>query len=318
MIESTRIELSSEGLFCGAQAIRWELEDRGIVSPSTRTINRILNRLDLVDRPSDGYLSKGRKYPALNGSTANRVHQADFVGPLYLKGPLRFYSLNSIDLATRRCAIEPMIQRAGQNTVDAFWAIWQRLGLPDHQQVDNEWLFFGSPQHPRGMGILIRLCLYYNVELWFIPPSEPWRNGVVEGFNDHYQKKFLARTRIEPDESDLRDQTYRFESKHNSRWRYDAIKGLTPLSALTASGKQLRFPGEEAPPRHPIPKPEQGKYHFVRFIRSDGILTIFKETFDVPSEAIYEYIVATVDVETQTMTLSLDGKQIDEWDYTTR
>ncbi len=130
-------------------------------------------------------------------------------GPLYLRGPLRFCNLNSIDLATRRCATEPLIQRAGQSTVDAFWAIWQRLGLPDHQEVDNEWLFYGSPTHPRGMGMLIRLCLLYDVELWFIPPREPWRNGIVEGFNDHYQKKFLARNVIQPDEAALRDQRAR-------------------------------------------------------------------------------------------------------------
>jgi len=26
---------------------------------------------------------------------------------------------------------------------------------------------------------------------WFIRPLEPWRNGVVEPFNNHYQQKFL-------------------------------------------------------------------------------------------------------------------------------
>ena len=30
---------------------------------------------------------------------------------------------------------------------------------------------------------------------------------------------------------------------------------------------------------HPLPKPEHGKYHVVRFIRSDGWLDIFSEKF---------------------------------------
>ena len=34
-----------------------------------------------------------------------------------------------------------------------------RLGIPQHQQVDNEMVFYGSRAHPRGMGPLIRLCL---------------------------------------------------------------------------------------------------------------------------------------------------------------
>ena len=41
------------------------------------------------------------------------------------------------------------------------------------------------------MGPLIRLCLHSGVEPWFIPMAEPWRNGVVEKFNDHYHQRFL-------------------------------------------------------------------------------------------------------------------------------
>ena len=67
------------------------------------------------------------------------------------------------------------------------------MGIPENLQVDNEMAFFGSPAHPRGMGPLIRLCLLSGVHLWFIPPAEPWRNGVIEKFNDHYRQKFLAK-----------------------------------------------------------------------------------------------------------------------------
>jgi len=40
-----RLNLYNNDLFCGAQAIRWEMEDLGVFSlPSERTINRILTR----------------------------------------------------------------------------------------------------------------------------------------------------------------------------------------------------------------------------------------------------------------------------------
>ncbi len=123
---------------------------------------------------------------------------------------------------------------------------------------------------------------------------------------------------IQPDEAVLRDQSHRFEAKNNSRWRYGTINGLMPLKALASSNRELRFPRDRKPSRHPIPEPEQGKYHFVRFVKSDGVLTIFKEHFNVPPEAIYEYVMATVDNQKQTMILTLDGNQIDEWDYHTR
>jgi len=126
----------------------------------------------------------------------NQTHQADFVGPRYLKGPVRFYSLNAVDIRTGRCAVEPLQSRKGQSIIDGFWAIWARMGIPENIQVDNEMSFFGSPLHPRAMGPLIRLCLHHGVEPWFIPPSEPWRNGVIEKLNDHHQQKFLNKITI--------------------------------------------------------------------------------------------------------------------------
>lgn len=56
---------------------------------------------------------------------------------------------------------------------------------------------FGSPTHPRGMLPLIRLCLHNGVEPWFIPMADPWRNGVVEKFNEHYEQKFLGKVVID-------------------------------------------------------------------------------------------------------------------------
>ena len=310
-----RLDLYNHGRFCGAQAIRWELEEQGISPlPSLRTINRILSRHELTHRRTGRYEPKGRRYPALEATTVNSVHQSDFVGPRYLGGPTRFYSLNTVDLATGRCGIEPLIERNAQHTIDAFWAIWRRLGMPKHQQVDNEMVFYGSPTHPHGMGCLIRLCLLYNIELWFIPKGEPWRNGVVEKFNDHYQQKFLGRVEM-ADETALREQSRFFEQEHNRRYRYSKLHGRTPLEALASTKKPLRFPTEEQAPRHPLQKPEHGKYHLVRFVRSNCLLDVFGEKFHLSPEAIYEYVVATIDVKEQKLKLYLDRQQFDEFDY---
>lgn len=68
------------------------------------------------------------------------------------------------------------------------------MGIPARIQVDKAMSFFGSPAHPRrGMGTLIRPCLHDGVEPWFIPMAEPWRNGMIESFNDHYQQMFLGK-----------------------------------------------------------------------------------------------------------------------------
>jgi transposase InsO family protein len=313
-----RLSLYNQGLLCGAQNIRWELAELSVTPlPSVRTINRILARAELTHRRTGRYVPKGTPYPALVASTVNAVHQVDYVGPCYLRGPVRFWSLNTVDLATARCALEPVQSRAGQATVDALWASWHRLGLPAHVQVDNEGVFYGSPTHPRGMGLLIRLCLGQGIEPWFIPVREPWRNGVVEKFNDHYGSKFLARIDV-PDAAALGPAHRAFEAKHNSRYRYSKLGGQTPLTALQRAGQALRFPPVAEAPRVPLPKPETGCYHLVRFIRSDQHLDVFGERFLLPPAAEYAYVVATVDVAQQQLRVMLGADPVAEFPYRLR
>ena len=318
IVEMVRLNLYNKGLFCGAQAIRWELEDLAVQPlPSLRTINRILNRRDLTHRRTGRYEPKGKAYPELPALLPNQTHQVDLVGPCYLTGPIRFYSLNAIDIMLNRCGIEPMPSKVAQSVLDAVYKVWKRLGIPDNLQVDNELAFFGSPIHPRGMGPLIRLCLLYGVDLWFIPPAEPWRNGVIEKFNDHYRQKFLAKIPM-TSRAELRQASLAYEHRHNSTYRYSKLKGQTPNNALARTGKKLVFPNCKQAPRHPLEKPEDGCYHLVRFIRSNCQLDIFGEIFSAPPETQYEYVVATVDVKEQKLMPFLDHAQVEQYRYQLR
>lgn len=103
--------------------------------------------------------------------------------------------------------------------------------------------FFGSPKYPRATSQFIRLCLRNGVEPWFIPMSEPWRNGMVEQFNVHYQQKFLSKVFMTTTD-ELRSGTLAFEQRHNSRYRYSKLGEKTPLKALTAAQIKLRFPNQ--------------------------------------------------------------------------
>ena len=318
IVEMVRLSLYNKGLFCGNQAIQWELEDMEVQPiPSLRTISRILCRRDLTHRRTGRYEPKGKAYPVLPALLPNQTHQVDLVGPCYLSGPIRFYSLNSVDIAINRCGIEPMPSKAAQSVLDAVYGVWKRMGIPDNLQVDNEMAFFGSPTHPRGMGPLIRLCLLYGVNLWFIPPAEPWRNGGVEKFNDHYRQKFLAKVTM-TSMTRLRQASLAYEHKHNSAYRYSKLKGHTPLKALARCGQKLVFPNRKKAPQHPLEKPEEGCYHLVRFIRSNRKVNIFGELFTAPLETQYEYVVATIDVKEQKLKLFLDKIQIEEYKYRLR
>lgn len=315
-VKLARATLLSQGMFCGAQAIRWELEAMQCVPlPSLRTISRIINREGLIARRTGRYEPKGKAYPKLIGKQANDVHQSDYVGPCYLSGPLRFFSMNSVDVATGRCAVTPVFNKAAQSVIDAIWSNWWRLGIPKHQQVDNELVFYGGCRYPRGMSCLIRLCLAMGVEPWFIPLGEPWRNGIVEKFNDHYRRGFLRRVFINGAD-ELHRESLVFETKHNTRYRYTKLKGSTPQMAL--GNAKIRLPDSPVPPTHPLPKPESGRYHLVRFIRGNGMLDIFGEKFKVPPEVVYEYVVATIDVAKQKLSVELNDVIVDEHHYRLR
>jgi transposase InsO family protein len=318
IVEMVRLSLYNNDRFCGNQAIQWELIDMEVQPvPSLSTIGRILRRRELTHRRTGRYEPKGKKYPELPALLPNQTHQVDMVGPCYLTSPIKFYSLHAVDTAINRCGIEPMPSREAQSVLEAVYAVWLRMGIPENLQVDNELAFYGSPTHPRGMGPLIRLCLRYGVKLWFIPPSEPWWNGVVEKFNDHYQQKFLDKVTMSSIPQ-LRQESLAFEHRHNSTYRYSKIKGKTPLKALAEMETKLIFPSKRDTPRHPLDKPEEGCYHLVRFIRSDCRLNIFGEMFPAPPETQYEYVVATVDVKEQKLKLFLDTIQIEEYKYRLR
>jgi putative transposase len=318
IVKLVRLNLYNRDLFCGAQAIHWEMEELEVHPlPSIRTINRILSRHGLTHRRTGHYETKGTVYPRLPSQTPNQTHQADWVGPCYLRRPLRFYSLNTVDLATSRCGLHPSVSKSAQDVIDALWTIWKRMGIPENLQVDNELSFYGSPTYPRGMGPLIRLCLHNGIEPWFIPMREPWRNGVVEKFNDHYEQRFLGKYPMAT-LTDLLNESLVYEQKHNSTYRYSKLGGKTPLKALDAFNRKLRFPTKDQAPRHPLKKPEVGKYHLVRFIRSNRKLDIFGELFPVSVELQYEYVVATIDVKEQKLSIALDKTKVDEFDYKLR
>src|SRR5260370_37097412 len=109
------------------------------------------------------------------------------------------------------------------------------------------------------MGGLIRLCLGQGVEPWFIPLAEPWRNGVVEKFNDHYRGGFLRKIGMKSAD-ELGPQSLLFEQKHNSRYRYSKLQGTTPLAVFQQRLDLIRLPHSDTAPTDSLPKPQEGRY----------------------------------------------------------
>ena len=82
IVEIVRLSLHNKGLFCGDQAIHWELEEMGFQPvPSLSTISRILCRRNLTHLRTGRDEPKGKAYPGLPALLPNQTHQADLVPP---------------------------------------------------------------------------------------------------------------------------------------------------------------------------------------------------------------------------------------------
>ena len=118
------------------------------------------------------------------------LQQLDVVGPRYLKENGRFYSANIINAYDRRNSVNPDDHRQNRIAITkALICSWHTLGI--YLQVDNQLPMRGSNHHPHSFGLVTRLCLYMGIQPLFIPLAEPWRNGIIEHFQNVFDKMFF-------------------------------------------------------------------------------------------------------------------------------
>ena len=293
----------------GALAISYNLNKQEIISPPISTINKILRRNDLIHRRNK-YVPKGVNYPSLVISRSNYLHQLDIVGPRYIKEDGRFYSINIIDAYDRRSSINPDRRQNRMAIITALICSWRTLGLSCYLQMDNQLALRGSNHYPHSFGAVIRLCLHLGIQPLFIPLREPWRNGIIEHFQNVFDKVFF-RSQYFKDFNGLYKKAKEFEPFHNQNHHYSTLKGLTPNQKCSGDCKLL--PASFRLPNKLTICP--GYVHLIRFIRSDRILDIFGEKYIMPQDVEYEYVRATIDTVKEKLFIYHDSKLVVEYPY---
>jgi hypothetical protein len=243
----------------------------------------------------------------------NNIHQADLFGPRYIKNDGKFYSLNIIDLYSHRVYLESQRTKDDRQVASSLMRCWKSVGMPDFLQLDNELSFRGSNRHSRSFGLVIRLCLYYGITPVFIPIGEPWRNGVIESFNNTYDKRFYRRQWF-PSYSALRRQSKNFQRFHNKYHRYSCLKGKPPLEVIEEESFEplTLAPARKLPRLDYIP---DGEILLIRFIRSDRKLNIFGEPFKVSKDLVYSYVKAVIGTKTHALHIYLGDELVDTLEY---
>ena len=218
----------------------------------------------------------------------------DLVGPKYLSGGFRFYFFNIIDVETHTAGVYPCRDKTATSITEPVVDFWNKFGIPDFLQMDNELSFRGSNRYPRGLGLLLRFALSLGVCPIFIPPAEPWRNGVIEKFNDNMLKHFYTVERFNSFE-ELAQKSIDFSGFHNQHHRYSSQSGKTPDQVLKLQGSIPKLQTRpDLTKRMPL---MEGKLIFIRFIRSNQILSVLNSRFEVKKELVYTYVVAQIIVE---------------------
>ena len=293
----------------GALNIKWHLEEQGLNPPPISIINNVLKRNNLV-RERKRYEPKGTDYPALKATCSNFLHQFDVVGPRYLKTDGRFYSANAIDAYDRRCCINPLRRQTKADIISSLIRCFTVLGIPQYLQMDNKLPMRGSNRYPHSFGLVIRLCLYLGIQPVFIPDGEPWRNGIIEKFQDVFDKMFF-RSQYFKSFYHVVSQAKGFEVFHDNNHRYSTLDGRTPVEKMTGDIKYL--PKDFKMPSRSSISP--GYVHLVRFIRSNRILDIFGERFAMPTYLEYEYVWVTIDTGKETLSIYHNSILVDKLDY---
>lgn len=222
----------------GAISILYEFERLNITPPSISTINRILRRNNLLEL-SEVKRLKNTEYPTYFYG----VQQMDLVGPKYLKGGFRFYFLNIIDTENHYAGVYPVADKSAKNVAASVIDFWRNYQMPDFLQMDNELSFRGSNRHPRGLGLLMRVALSNSVTPIFIPPAEPWRNGIIEKFNDNVIKYFYNTQQFTSFEH-VKESAADFSVFHNTHHRYSSQNNRTPKQLADALTRKAPLTGE--------------------------------------------------------------------------
>jgi len=218
-----------------------------------------------------------------------------------------------MDVYSHQVFIEAQRTKEDEQVAASLMRSWKVLGTPDYLQLDNELSFRGSNRYPRSFGKVIRLCLYYGIQPVFIPIGEPWRNGIVERFNDTYNEKFFRRQWF-PSYVTLKSQSKNFQRYHNKHHRYSCLKGKTPLQVVQEDGyvPHVLGPNTKIPAIDYIP---DGNVMLIRFIRSDRKLDIFGEKFEVSKDLVYSYVKAIIVTGSNALQIYLGDELVKIFDY---
>jgi putative transposase len=280
----------------GARAVQQEIRRSRLLRPvpSLGTINRWLKETGLIEHvppaPEKVY------YPAPGVGPGVVLQAMDWIAR-YLEGGEKVFVFHTVDTHTRALQQTIKPDKTVASLLGHVGEVWQRLGMPDFLQLDNDSAFTGGQRTPRCFGAFVRLALSLGIELIFTPPAEPKRNGLVEGLNGLWASKFWDRHHFRSLPEVVR-QSQKFTAWYAHHYFPPALEGLTPAQA------QRRVPSRRLTPAQVRSLPQHlpltaGRLHFIRRVSATGEISFLGERWKVGKRLAHQYVWATVSTHAQ-------------------
>lgn len=296
LIVQTRRRLVKQPVgLIGARAIRRELRQLGLGRqlPSLTTIKRVLAAHALLPERAN---QPSAYFPHPVTTLSGRLHAMDWTCRFLEDGP-QVYAFHTLNLRTRACAQTIATDKRTTTVQGHVLQAWKTLGIPDYLQLDNDAAFCGGYKVPRVFGQFVRLCLYFGVELIFLPVAEPQRNGVVEQLNHLWSYAFFNKRRFcSPAHVSRASPT--FVRWYMTQYAPPKLGEVTPAQAQRAEPRRSLTQAQIAdlPTILPI---TAGRVHFLRPVTAAGTVALLNEAWPVSKRLAGKYVWATVTTHTR-------------------
>jgi putative transposase len=290
-----RLVRSAVGLV-GARALRHEILKRRLLRPvpCEATIKHWLQEAGLTQ--SVPPLPETSYYPVPHFAPETVWHLMDWTAR-YIEGGQKVFAFHTVDAQTRGLTETLRPDKTVASVIAHGLEVWQKLGVPDFLQLDNDSAFTGGEKTARRFGAFVRLCLSLGIELIFIPPAEPKRNSIVESVHRLWAASFWDRHHFRSF-AQVRRKGPKFTEWYAHHYFPPVLKGLTPAQAHKKVKRQRLTKAQARGLPQPLPV-TAGRVHFIRRVSPAGEIGVLGETWRVGKSLVGQYIWATVVTHTQ-------------------
>jgi putative transposase len=170
------------------------------------------------------------KQPLVAPLSPNAGWSMDFMSDRLTNGR-QFRTLNLIDEFNREAlAIEVDTSMPSTRVIRVLEQVKSWRTLPQSIRVDNGPEFIAEA--------LSEWCEHHGIELNFIPPGKPQKNGYVERFNRSFREDILDCYLFESLD-EVRDMAWEWQIEYNEERSHESLNNLTPVEYRQRYENQL-------------------------------------------------------------------------------